>query len=344
MHSSEPVMPAHTGGIRCVPTNIAHIRHLVSAFQETVSSKHFPSERGAATLIFKGESVLTFEEISNQGLHPRVLETTTVRDLVLSTDSMYGARGDSHLVMREQTPRGFSFDVDAVSQPNEGGTVLLPVSIEQIDQGLRFRAFIEYPGKDRHVRISWVCPSSTAVTVSTKEATPCSTSTKIEGNLPAIPKDLHSMEQSATTSRLPILTHTFAIAVVENEGKFLLVKERKTGGTWYLPAGRVELGETIFEAVVRETKEEAGVDVIPSSILSIDHTPALAANQASRMRVIFTCKASGALEPKSISDEHSLGAAWVTPEQAEKLELRHPEVVSIIRAYLRARNDSRPVE
>lgn len=344
MYSREPIGPAHHQAISCVPTGLTHIRRLVSALQETVSAKQFPNERGAATLVFKGESKLTFEEISNQGLQPRVIETKTVRDLTLSTDPIHGARGDSHLVISEQTRGGFTFIVDAVSRPNEGGTVLHPVSIEQVEEGLRFQAFIEYEGRDKHLRLSWVCPSTTKVSASIRDAAPRLTSTKLEGRMPAVPTEFTAQEQTATTSRFPILTHTFAIAVVENEGKFLLVKERKTGGTWYLPAGRVELGETIFEAVVRETKEEAGVDVIPSSILAIDHTPALQANQASRMRVIFKCTACGALEPKSFADEHSLGAAWVTPEQAETLELRHPEVVSIIREYLRARGDSRPVE
>ncbi|KKQ79681.1 MAG: Nudix hydrolase 1, partial [Parcubacteria group bacterium GW2011_GWC2_38_7] len=32
-------------------------------------------------------------------------------------------------------------------------------------------------------------------------------------------------------------------------------------GEWAYPGGKVEFGETIFEAAIRETKEEAGIDI-----------------------------------------------------------------------------------
>ncbi|WUQ55526.1 NUDIX hydrolase [Streptomyces virginiae] len=53
-------------------------------------------------------------------------------------------------------------------------------------------------------------------------------------------------------------------AVVAHECRVLLVRRRITEGqlSWQFPAGKVEPGESIEEAAVRETKEEAGVDVI----------------------------------------------------------------------------------
>lgn len=41
----------------------------------------------------------------------------------------------------------------------------------------------------------------------------------------------------------PIPTWYFALTVVRRENQFVLVHERKHGQLWYLPAGRVELGE-----------------------------------------------------------------------------------------------------
>lgn len=43
----------------------------------------------------------------------------------------------------------------------------------------------------------------------------------------------------------------------------LLVHEARHGGGWYLPAGRVEMGETLVDAAVRETLEESGVRAVP---------------------------------------------------------------------------------
>ncbi|MFJ3635976.1 NUDIX hydrolase [Streptomyces sp. NPDC090112] len=53
-------------------------------------------------------------------------------------------------------------------------------------------------------------------------------------------------------------------AVVAHEGRVLLVRRRVTVGglSWQFPAGKVEPGETCEEAAVRETKEEAGLDVV----------------------------------------------------------------------------------
>src|SRR5579859_6567815 len=50
--------------------------------------------------------------------------------------------------------------------------------------------------------------------------------------------------------------------VVDREGRVLLVQRgRPPGvGTWTLPGGRVEAGESLEEAVVREVREEASLE------------------------------------------------------------------------------------
>ena len=46
-------------------------------------------------------------------------------------------------------------------------------------------------------------------------------------------------------------------ALIENEGRFLLVQELISGRSVYnQPAGHLEDGETLIEAVIRETREE----------------------------------------------------------------------------------------
>jgi 8-oxo-dGTP pyrophosphatase MutT (NUDIX family) len=73
--------------------------------------------------------------------------------------------------------------------------------------------------------------------------------------------------------REPIPTWYFALVVVRLQHRFLLVHERKHGQNWYLPAGRVEPGESLVEAARRETLEESGVPVVIEGILRIEHTP-----------------------------------------------------------------------
>ena len=111
--------------------------------------------------------------------------------------------------------------------------------------------------------------------------------------------------------RSAIPTWYFVVVVVQLEGHFLMVHERKEAQDWYLPAGRVEPGESLVQAAERETFEETGVEVTVTGILRLEHTPR--ADGSARMRVIFTAKPRGDFTPKSEADEHSLEAAWVTP-------------------------------
>jgi 8-oxo-dGTP diphosphatase len=56
-----------------------------------------------------------------------------------------------------------------------------------------------------------------------------------------------------------------AVAVIEKEGKVLLIKRNTEPfkDYWSLPGGHIDFGETAGEAVVRETKEETGLDFEP---------------------------------------------------------------------------------
>ena len=66
------------------------------------------------------------------------------------------------------------------------------------------------------------------------------------------------------------MTKSVNVVVENNEGKLLVLKrnERDTKfypGYWNFPGGKVEEGEGLLEAVKRETKEEANLDVEPDS-------------------------------------------------------------------------------
>jgi mutator protein MutT len=57
-------------------------------------------------------------------------------------------------------------------------------------------------------------------------------------------------------------------AVVEKNGKYLVAQRPvEKGGEWEFPGGKVEPGETFFEALVREIDEELHVSVKPIRIL-----------------------------------------------------------------------------
>lgn len=124
--------------------------------------------------------------------------------------------------------------------------------------------------------------------------------------------------------RPAISTRVFALVVVRKQERFLLVHELKRGQPWYLPAGRVEPGETIVNAARRETLEETGIPVELDGILRIEYSPH--PDGTARLRVFFLAHPMDDRSPKQRPDQESLGAAWVTLRELDDYKLRRPEV------------------
>ena len=61
---------------------------------------------------------------------------------------------------------------------------------------------------------------------------------------------------------------------VKKDNKILMVQENKEGikGKWNMPAGKLEDGESIIEAAIRETKEETNLNVSIKGLIAIQET------------------------------------------------------------------------
>jgi len=124
-------------------------------------------------------------------------------------------------------------------------------------------------------------------------------------------------------------------AVVEREGRFLLVEER-AGGRVVInqPAGHLESGETFLAAVSRETLEETGWTFVPNAVVGVYvWQPAHLARTF--LRVAF----SGTLEahdPQRPLDHGILRTRWLDREQLLALQprLRSPLVMRCVDDYL----------
>lgn len=125
-------------------------------------------------------------------------------------------------------------------------------------------------------------------------------------------------------------TCLIVLAVVPHDGRYLAVQERD--GTFYLPAGRVDPGENLMAAAIRETAEEAGTMIGLRGLLGIDHEWC-AATRRMRLRFVFVGYPAVMAPPKRHVDKHSRGAAWVTKTELAALPLRHPEVITWIDRY-----------
>ena len=58
-------------------------------------------------------------------------------------------------------------------------------------------------------------------------------------------------------------------AIIEKDGKILFCKRGAGGncaGLWEFPGGKIEEGESPFDAIIREIKEELSADIEPTEI------------------------------------------------------------------------------
>lgn len=135
-------------------------------------------------------------------------------------------------------------------------------------------------------------------------------------------------------ARPAIPTWYFALVVVRRGHKFLLTQEQKYGNSWSIPGGRVEPGESIPTAAVREVLEETGVPVRLDGILRIEH--ALDAYGA-RIRVLFIGSPLDDTAPKTSADDESLGAAYLTLDEIRERPLRGAELGALLESVVHGR-------
>ena len=134
--------------------------------------------------------------------------------------------------------------------------------------------------------------------------------------------------------RSPIPTWYFALVVVRRGHRFLLTQEKKYGSSWSIPGGRVEPGETLFDAAVREVLEETGVPVRLDGVLRVEHAPSA---DGTRCRVLFTGSPIDDTAPKTTADDESLGAAWLTLDEIRGRRLRGAELGALLESVAAGR-------
>lgn len=71
-----------------------------------------------------------------------------------------------------------------------------------------------------------------------------------------------------------------ARAIIKDQQDKVLLVRRRDNLRWGLPTGGIEIGESIFDCLVREVKEETGLDVIAATPIAIYSEPRFAFTDA----------------------------------------------------------------
>lgn len=113
---------------------------------------------------------------------------------------------------------------------------------------------------------------------------------------------------------------TVGAFIFNAKGELLLIESHKWPGRYVVPGGHVELGERLEEAVVREAKEETGLDIFDIEFINFQQFIYDPAFWKKRHFIFFdfTCKTDSA---DVILNDEAEGFVWVEPRHALTMEL-----------------------
>jgi len=126
-------------------------------------------------------------------------------------------------------------------------------------------------------------------------------------------------------------------AVIERDGKFLLVEEEPEAGSGLFinqPAGHLDPGESIIQGAIRETLEETAYTFVPEFLVGIYHW------HSQRVDTTYIRFAFGGRvthhDPERVLDTGIVRAAWFSLDEVNQMKNRHrsPLVMRCIRDHL----------
>lgn len=101
---------------------------------------------------------------------------------------------------------------------------------------------------------------------------------------------------------------------------------------WSLPGGHIDPYETVKQAVIREVKEEVGLDIQPEFLFYFDEI--IPERSIHAVVQVFHAKANGQV---AVSPEEILAARWVSIEEALSMPLAflHKEIIRQFREQIK---------
>ncbi|XP_055903437.1 8-oxo-dGDP phosphatase NUDT18 [Eupeodes corollae] len=142
--------------------------------------------------------------------------------------------------------------------------------------------------------------------------------------------EAQGVQPSAASDFVPVLgksvTYIVTVVMINDQDEVLMIQEAKQScaGKWYLPAGKMETGETIIEAAVREVFEETGLKCEMTTLIGVETAG------GSWVRFLLTGRVlSGNLKTPDQADQESLQAKWFA--DISELTLRANDILNLIK-------------
>ena len=120
-------------------------------------------------------------------------------------------------------------------------------------------------------------------------------------------------------------------AVVTDDAGRILLQRRTDSGNWALPGGGMEMNESLADSVVREVKEETGLDVEVTGLVGTytdpRHIIAYTDGEVRRQfNICYTARVTGG--QLAISDE-STELRFIDPAELDSLPMHHTQQLRV---------------
>lgn len=121
-----------------------------------------------------------------------------------------------------------------------------------------------------------------------------------------------------------IKNRSAGIVIVRKEQNKLFLLMMRAYHYWDFPKGKIEIGERVIDAAIRETKEEAGIDDLHFS-WGVDHTQTEPYGSIQKISYYFLAeteqsKITMAINPEIGKPEHE-EYRWLTFEEAKRISV-----------------------
>lgn len=127
--------------------------------------------------------------------------------------------------------------------------------------------------------------------------------------------------------------------VLDDDDRILVTRRRADvplGGLWEFPGGKVEPGETLEEALVRELTEELGIVARPSARWgTLTHAYA---DHEVRLHFLFARIVSGTPHPHEAEE-----LLWASPPELQELEFPEADE-TLLQDLVRCHREGQPLE
>jgi 8-oxo-dGTP pyrophosphatase MutT (NUDIX family) len=111
-------------------------------------------------------------------------------------------------------------------------------------------------------------------------------------------------------------------AIIERAGRFLLVEEEADGAiVLNQPAGHLDAGESLLDAVVRETLEETSWHVAPEALIGIYRWPH-PTKEITYLRFAFAARPLREDIGRAL-DREIVRTVWLSPDEIRAARARH---------------------